>query len=155
MSRAPYLICGPVCAYLRVFMSEAWYSHVTCAPSQQMGRGSSGMCREPVNYGGRAGRGFWFLITSPVYFTATPWGKTERGTPDHKSPVTLLLHLFHSIFPSFIFLLLLFCFVFFLLGYTISLAATLTYPEESVGKTAAAAGCHSDHCPLNMGKILK
>lgn len=49
------------------------------------------------------GRGLWFLITTPVYFTATLWGKTERGMSDHKSPVTLLLHLFHSIFPPLFF----------------------------------------------------
>lgn len=98
------------------------------------------------------GRGFWILITTPVYFTATLWVKTERGTSDHKSPVTLLLHLFHSVFLSLFFLFVFFFFPLFLLGYTISLAATLTYPEESVDKTAAAAGCYSDHCPLNMEK---
>ena len=74
MSRDPFLICGPVC--VRVYVRNLRLPHITCAPSRQIDR--SGMCRELVNYGWRAGRVFWFLITTTVYFTATPCGERHR-----------------------------------------------------------------------------
>lgn len=48
-------------------MSETRYSHVTRAPGQL------------VNNGAGAGSGFWFVITTPVYFTATAVGKEREA----------------------------------------------------------------------------